>query len=64
MQMSISRWFLVQQQQRQGRSQWMVQDYSTNGTFVDDVRIPRREALPLPEGGRLRLSMPPGEVLE
>lgn len=35
---------------------WHVEDTSTNGTYVNDVRVPKNGSLPLPLGARLRLS--------
>lgn len=35
---------------------WHVEDTSTNGTFVDGVRVPKNGSLPLPLGALLRLS--------
>eukprot|EP00198_Chlamydomonas_reinhardtii_P012274 XP_001701611.1 predicted protein [Chlamydomonas reinhardtii] len=44
--------------------QWLVEDTSTNGTYVDDARVQRGCAMALSEGCRLRLSSPPQDVVE
>ena len=49
---------------QQGEACWFVEDTSTNGTYINDVRIVKGSASALKEGDRLRLSSPPGEVLE
>lgn len=47
---------------------WAVEDTSTNGTFVDGIRVPKRGTLPFPLGGTLRLSVgsskDPGALIE
>jgi hypothetical protein len=35
---------------------WVRDDHSTNGTFVDDERVPPGDRLALPDGARLRLA--------
>jgi len=35
---------------------WVRDDQSTNGTFVDDERVPQGDRLALPDGARLRLA--------
>lgn len=48
----------------QGTVQWLVEDTSTNGTFIDGERITRNTSARLPENSRLRLSSPPQDVVE
>ena len=39
-----------------GSRTWIVEDTSTNGTYVNGHRVPKGGSLPLPEGAILRLS--------
>lgn len=39
------------------RKGFKVFDSSTNGTFVDNVRVPKQGTADLPVGGKLRLSV-------
>lgn len=38
--------------------QWMVEDLSTNGTFINEVKIGKGQVRPLQLGEKLRLSIP------
>ena len=42
----------------------MVEDTSTNGTFLNGERLARQKPTTIKEGDLLRLSLPPAEVLE
>jgi pSer/pThr/pTyr-binding forkhead associated (FHA) protein len=47
-----------------GECVWYVEDLSTNGTFLNDVRVPKKERHAMQPGDTLRLSSPPQEVLQ
>jgi pSer/pThr/pTyr-binding forkhead associated (FHA) protein len=43
---------------------WFVEDTSTNGTFVNDVRVPKGQRQAIHPGDTIRLSTPPVDVVE
>lgn len=42
---------------------WFVEDTSTNGTWVNDVRVAKGQSLPVKDGDHIRLSTAPGDFL-
>jgi predicted component of type VI protein secretion system len=48
----------------QAQEVWFVEDTSTNGTFVNDVRVVKGQRHPICCGDVLRLSTPPVDVVE
>eukprot|EP00803_Ostreobium_quekettii_P009305 evm.model.scf_1138.5 EVM.evm.TU.scf_1138.5 scf_1138:32539-39395(-) len=48
----------------EAENSWMIEDTSTNGTYVNDTRIKKSSALTLKDGDCIMLSQPPKDVVK